>query len=269
MSGTSRAGNGRVNTARRTAVCALPEATLSEWGGVRYLHLDTPWVQGAMRIARPDAIELQYVQRMMAWLLWRPDEEATTGHAVQLGLGAGAITRCCRNVLGMRCTAVEINPSVVAACRAWFRLPAEGERLAVVVGDAGRWVADPANAGSAQALCVDLYDHEAAAPALDDADFYAACRDVLDGDGGVMSVNLFGRDASFAASAARIASAFGEDFVWSLQPTREGNTVVVATRGAALPQRERLLARAGFIESRYGLPARKWAKMIRPLPPAC
>ncbi len=253
--------------ARRTrapATPALPEATLSELAGVRYLHLDSIWVQGAMRVSRPDAIELVYVQRMMAWLLWRPAGEAAEGHAVQLGLGAATITRCCHGTLGMRCTAVELNPAVVAACRAWFRLPAQSERLSVVLGDAGAFVADPARAGTAQALCVDLYDGEAAAPVLDDAGFYAACREVL-AEGGVMTVNLFGRDASFAASAGRIAAAFGEPFVWSLQPTREGNTVVVATRGAALPGPEELLARADAIEARFGLPARKWVKMIRPL----
>ena len=49
----------------------LPPATISEIDGVRYLHLGTPWVQGSMRIGKPLAIELEYVQRMMAWLLLR------------------------------------------------------------------------------------------------------------------------------------------------------------------------------------------------------
>jgi len=71
-----------------------------------------------------------------------------------------------------------------------------------------------------------------------------------------MAVNLFGRDASFAASAARIASAFGTDQVWSLRPTREGNTVVIAGRGVVVPDRDTLSARADNIESRFGLPAR-------------
>jgi spermidine synthase len=100
-------------------------------------------------------------------------------------------------------------------------------------------------------LHVDLYDHEAAAPVLDDEAFYAACRRVLD-DGGVMSVNLFGRHASFAASAARIAAAFGADQVWSLRPTREGNTVVVAGRAWWCREREELLQRAPTIEQRFG-----------------
>ena len=46
-------------------------ATISEADGVRYLHLGTPWVQGAMRIRKPLALELEYIQRMMAWMLLR------------------------------------------------------------------------------------------------------------------------------------------------------------------------------------------------------
>ena len=83
----------------------LAPATISEADGVRYLHLGTPWVQGAMRIRKPLAIELEYVQRMMVWMLLRPSDKLGTGHAVQLGLGAGAITRYCHAVLRMRSTA--------------------------------------------------------------------------------------------------------------------------------------------------------------------
>lgn len=237
-------------------------ATISELDGVRYLHLGTPWVQGAMRISKPLAIELEYVQRMMAWLLWRPGERIAEGLAVQLGIGAGAITRFCHRKLRMRTLAVEIDASVIAACRMWFRLPADDDLLTVVNVDAAHWVADPANRATVQALCVDLYDEGAAAPVHDGAAFYAACRATL-AEGGAMTVNLFGRDASFAASLERIVAAFGAASVWHLRPTREGNTVVVATRGAALPDRATLTARAAHIEARLGLPARKWLRMIR------
>jgi spermidine synthase len=242
---------------------ALPNATISEQDGIRYLHLDTPWVQGAMAVRAPNVIVLEYVQRMMAWMLWRPSAELASGHAVQLGLGAGTITRYCHAVLKMpRVTAVELNPAVIAACRHGFKLPREGERFALVEGDAGDWVAQGEHRASAQVLNVDLYDHEAAAPVLDSAEFYAHCRDVL-APGGVMSVNLFGRALSFERSAERIAAAFGAAQVWRLQATREGNTIVIATRGVAVPEREELLARAATIEQRYGLPARKWLKMVR------
>ncbi len=244
----------------------LPGATIAEQDGVRTLHLgDTPWVQGAMRVRAPRVIVLEYVQRMMAWMLWRPAAEMAQGHAVQLGLGAATITRFCHGVLRMpRVSAVEINPAVIAACRHGFKLPADDARLSVIEADAGAWAADAGNHGRAQVLCVDLYDHEAAAPVLDSADFYADCRALL-APGGVMSVNLFGRASSFAASAERIAGAFGRDQVWRLRPTREGNTVVIAARGVTVPERETLPARAATIEQRFGLPARKWLRLVRPL----
>lgn len=242
----------------------LPAATISEQGGVRYLHLDSPWVQGAMFLRAPDVIVLEYVQRMMAALLWRPSARLSRGHAVQLGLGAATITRFCHRVLRMeRVTAVELNPGVIAACRHGFRLPRNDERLSVIQADAAGWVADPARRGTADLLHVDLYDQDAAAPVLDSAEFYAHCRGLL-ADGGVMAVNLFGRHSSFSRSAGHIAAAFGADRVWSLTPTREGNTIVVAACEAAIPGREELLDRAAHLEREHGLPARKWLRMVRP-----
>ena len=256
-----------MTASRRQDQPELAPATISEADGVRYLHLGTPWVQGAMRIRRSLALELEYIQRMMAWMLLRPSAELTHGHAVQLGLGAAAITRFCHSTLRMRCTAVELNPSVIDACRMWFRLPADSARFATLQMNAAAFVADPARIESVQVLCVDLYDHDAASPVLDSEDFYRGCHRVL-ADGGVMSVNLFGRDASFERSAARIAAAFGAERVWSLQPTKDGNTVVVACKQSALPGRDQLASRADNIEQRFNLPAKRWLHMIRPLAPA-
>ena len=249
----------------RRAPVALEPATISESAGVRYLHLGTPWVQGAMRIAKPRALELEYVQRMMAWMLLRPAAALARGHAVQLGLGAGAITRYCHGVLRMRTTAVELNPTVIDACRLWFRLPDDGARLRVLQMDAADYVADSAHAASADVLCVDIYDHEAASPMLDSAAFYRACHALL-APSGVLSVNLFGRDASFEKSARRIAAAFGADRVRTLAPTKEGNTIVLALKSDTVAERSELAARAENIETRLALPASKWLRMLRPLP---
>ena len=241
---------------------ALPPVTISEHDGVRYLHLDSVWIQGAMRIKKPQFVHLDYVQRMLASLLWLPSEVLGTGQAVQLGLGAGAITRFTAVALGMATTAVEINPGVILANQLQFHLPAQAE---VVRGDAADWLAQAAPR-SVLLLHADLYDQEAAAPVLDSAEFYAACRAVLE-EGGLLSVNLFGRNASFHDSIERIVHAFGADQVWSLRPTREGNTVVVAGRGIHVPEREALTLRAAVIEARFGklgLPAGKWLRMVRP-----
>jgi spermidine synthase len=249
---------------KRVAI-ELPPVTLSEIGGVRYLHLGSVWIQGGMRIRKPQLVEIDYVQRMLASLLWLPTELLGAGQAVQLGLGAGAITRFTAQQLKMGTTVVEINPEVVSANQVWFHLPGAAE---VVIGDAADWLAQ-AMPGSVRLLHVDLYDHEAAAPVLDHVDFYRACRAVLE-EGGLMSVNLFGRHASFRDSINRIAAAFGSQQVWSLRPTREGNTVVVAGRAVVVPGREALAARAAIIETRWGalgLPARKWLRMVRPYTP--
>jgi spermidine synthase len=257
--------------AARVPVCA--PATISEGDGVRYLHLDSPWVQGAMRLRKPLALELEYVQRMMAGLLLLPvpsGPDTSPGWqelaALQLGLGAASLTRFCHGVLGLRTTAVEINPSVIDACRIWFRLPADDARLQVVQADAAAYVQQADAAGTFSLIQVDLYDHEAAGPVLDSLAFYAACRALLTPDG-VMTVNLFGRDASFERSAAHIAQAFAGGQVFGLRPTREGNTVVVASAAPELPSREEMSQRARYIEDHWKLPAGKWLRMIRALPP--
>jgi spermidine synthase len=249
---------------RAPATGPWPEVTLSEAAGVRYLHLGSEWVQGAMRVRQPLHVELEYVQRMLAVLLWRDPSRPGQGHAVQLGLGAGALTRFTLRALRMRSTAVELNPQVIQVCRDWFGLPADAPRLTMACDDASAWLRQ-AEPGSASLLFVDLYDEDAAAPVLDDQGFYDDCRRLL-ADGGVMAVNLFGRDARFLDSIGHIAAAFGADAVWGLQPTREGNTVVLASRDAPLPEPPVLAARAAELERRYGvhgLPARKWLRMLR------
>ena len=240
------------------------EVNLSEHDGVRHLHLGTEWVQGSMRIDAPFDIELEYVQRMMAWLLFVPPASVAGRHAMQLGLGAGAITKFCHKRLRMTCTAIELNPRVADVCRAWFKLPAEDERLRVVIADAAAEIRRDEWLGTVDALAVDLYDDEAAATVLDSAAFYADCRRLLTEDGS-MTVNLFGRSASFERSLARIAEAFGERAVWAFKPTREGNAVVLAQRTPTRPKRAALQAQAEAVQARWGLPASKWLRVFKPI----
>lgn len=241
----------------------LPEVHFSDHGDVRYLHLGTEWIQGAMRLDDPFAIDLEYVQRMMAWLLFVEPQTVARRHAMQLGLGAASLTKFCHRRLRMKTTAIELNPQVVAACRLWFKLPRDDSRLSVVLGDASEVVAHEHWRGQVDALQVDLYDHEAAAPVLDSEEFYRGCRTLLAEDG-CMTVNLFGRTSSYERSLKRIRAAFGADAVWAFKPTREGNTVVLALRTPVRPTRALLDARAEVIEARWDLPARKWVRGLRP-----
>jgi spermidine synthase len=248
----------------KASALQLPEVSFSDHGDIRYLHLgNTDWVQGSMRLDEPFEIHLEYVQRMMAWLLFADPATVAKRHAMQLGLGAASLTKFCRKKLRMKTTAIELNPQVVAACRLWFKLPADDERLSVVLGDAGEVAAHAHWRGSVDALQVDLYDHDAAAPVLDSAAFYADCRRLLTDDG-CMTVNLFGRSSSYEQSLGRIVAAFGQDAVWVFKPTREGNTIVLALREPQHPSRAVLAERAETIQTRWGLPAPKWLRVFKP-----
>ena len=242
----------------------LPDVSISEDGEVRFLHLGTEWIQGSMLLDAPFDIELEYVQRMMAWLLFVDPDSVAKRRALQLGLGSAALTKFCFKRLRMDTTAMEINPQVLAVCRRWFKLPPDSARLRVLLGDAGELIRREEHAARYDALQVDLYDHEAAAPVLDSAAFYVDCRDALT-DEGCLTVNLFGRDASYERSLESLCQAFGEDAVWAFKPTREGNTVVLAQRHATRPSRLELVARAEAVQERWGLPALKWMRLFKPV----
>ncbi|WP_342618252.1 spermidine synthase [Rhodoferax sp. GW822-FHT02A01] len=252
--------------ARKDAII-LPEVNFSEEGPIRHLHLGSEWIQGSMLVDAPNVLVHEYIQRMMAWLLFIDPATVNQRQAVQLGLGAGSLTKFCHKVLRMKnTTAIELNPQVLHACRGWFHLPADNPRMQVVLADASEEIKKPRWLGCVDALQVDLYDEEAAAPVLDSAAFYADCRAMLT-DEGCMTVNLFGRVSSFQGSVDKIAEAFGRDAVWAFKSTREGNTVVMAQRTASRPKRSVVEPRAEYISTNWGLPADKWMRVFKPVVP--
>jgi spermidine synthase len=253
---------------RRLRAAAPPLVSFSEHAGVRHLHLGSEWVQGSMRVTQPLKLELEYIQRMMAGLLFLPDVSAQAlaeCQSLQLGLGAGSLSKFCALTLGMPSTAIEINPQVVAACKSWFALPHQHALLQVVLDDAGKAIQAPAWQAAVDLLHVDMYDQEAAAPVFDSEDFYAQCLSTLTAQGS-MTVNLFGRRSSYAQSLAKIVAVFGTERVWTFAPTREGNTVVLALRQAApawMTDKASALVRAEEIEAAYKLPAKKWLMSLQ------
>ncbi|MBU0589488.1 MAG: spermidine synthase [Gammaproteobacteria bacterium] len=244
----------------------LPEVNFSDEGPIRHLHLGTEWIQGSMLMDAPTVLVHTYIQRMMAWLLFVEPASVTKRQAMQLGLGAGSLTKHCHKVLRMKTTAIELNPQVLHACRGWFKLAADNSRMQVIIADAAEEIRNPKWFGTVDALQVDLYDHEAAAPVLDSEDFYTDCRRLLTEDG-CMTVNLFGRASSYARSLEKITAAFGAEAVWAFKPTREGNTVVLAQRTPSRPKRAVLAARAEIIQTQWGLPAAQWVRVFKPVNP--
>lgn len=229
------------------------------------MHLGSIWIQGSMDLDEPNLLVHEYIQRMMAWLLFVDPTTVGQRQAMQLGLGAGSLTKFCAKVLRMKkTTAIELNAQVLHACRGWFKLPADSARMQVILADAAQEIQQPSWWGTIDALQVDLYDDEAAAPVLDSAAFYADCRRLLTEEG-CMTVNLFGRSSSFAKSVDKIAEAFGREAIWAFKATREGNTVVLAQRTPSRPKRAVLVERAEMIQTRWGLPATKWLRGFKPV----
>jgi spermidine synthase len=248
----------------KTDTIEFPEVNFSEEGPIRHLHLGSEWIQGSMYVDEPNALVHEYIQRMMAWLLFIDPTTVGKRQALQLGLGAGSLTKFCAKELRMKTTAIELNPQVLHACRGWFKLPVDNTRMQVVLGDAAKEIQQARWLGAVDALQVDLYDEEAAAPVLDSEAFYADCRNTLT-DEGCMTVNLFGRTSSFQKSVDKIAAAFGMDAIWAFKSTREGNTVVLAQRTVTRPKRDVLVARADYIKDKWGLPADKWVRVFKPV----
>lgn len=243
---------------------ALPEVYFSDEGDIRHLHLDSIWIQGSMNLDNPIALVHEYIQRMMAWLLFVEPDSVPQRQAVQLGLGAASLTKFCYKELKMKTTAIELNPQVVAVCRGFFKLPQDNKRLQVVLADASKEIQQPHWLGAVDALQVDLYDEEAAGPVFDSAEFYTDCRAMLTEEG-CMTVNLFGHSSSFERSVTNMTAAFGEEAIWAFKPTREGNTVVLAQRTPRHPNRNTLQARADAIQRQWNLPATKWLRGFKPV----
>jgi spermidine synthase len=234
---------------------------ISEEAGVRYLHFGSTWIQGAMRIARPWNLELEYTQEMMASLLLRegggkaaglrqdrPQGECQTAYSSRvhppayssrvlrdsprkvllIGLGAASLTKFLyRNLPLAHLTVVEIESSVVAAARQFFKLPEDPRRINLVIGDGVEYVLN--NDKKFDLILVDGFDENARPGALDTLPFYQACRTRLS-ENGILAVNLLGRSRGFEGSILRISTAF-EDRALVFPSCESGNAIAFAAAG--------------------------------------
>ncbi len=200
---------------------------IREEAGVRTLHFGSEWIQGAMRIARPWNLELEYTREMMASLLLR-DAAHWPRKVLLIGLGAASLTKFLyRNYPLAHLTVVEIEPDVVAAARQFFKLPEDPRRVHLLIGDGADYVL-----GSNKRfdlILVDGFDENARSGALETLPFYHACRARLNDDG-IIAVNLLTRSRGFGATAARIARAFDDRSL--VFPSSEfGNAIAFAASG--------------------------------------
>ena len=222
---------------------------ITEEDGVRYLQFDSHWIQGAMRLARPWSLELDYTREMMMALLMRP-ERGWPRSVLQIGLGAASITRFLhRNIPKAKLEVVEIDPEVVLNAWQFFRLPEESVRLNIEIGDGYRYMATSRR--RFDLILVDGFDAKGRAGKLHSLPFYRLCRARLN-DGGMMVTNLLSRRKREKANADPIRKAF-DDRVLVLPPC-DANTVALAAVGAPIRMTfDKLRASAKKLKTDTGL----------------
>lgn len=200
---------------------------IREEAGVRTLHFGSEWIQGAMRIARPWNLELDYTKEMMASLLLR-DESRFPRKVLLIGLGAASLTKFLyRHRLLAHLTVIEIEPRVVAAARQFFKLPDDPRRLNIVIGDGVEFVMNSEKTWDL--ILVDGFDENGRAGALDTLTFYLSARTRLSSNG-IFAVNLLGHNRGFNDSAERIHAAFdGRSLVFP--SCDSGNAIAFAAAG--------------------------------------
>jgi spermidine synthase len=200
---------------------------ISEQDGVRFLHFGSTWVQGAMRIARPWNLELEYTREMMASLLMR-DEARWPRRVLLIGLGAASLTKFLyRYRPEAHLTIVEIEPAVVAAARHFFKLPEDDKRIHMVIGDGAEFVLGTNK--KYDLILVDGFNEHAHPGQLNSLPFYQACRSRLN-DQGIMAVNLLGLCKGVLGGFAHIHTAF-DDRALLFPSCESGNTIAFATEG--------------------------------------
>lgn len=206
---------------------------VSESAGVRYLHFGSHWIQGAMRVARPWALELDYTREMMAALLLRPGADWPRS-TLLIGLGAASLTKFLhRHRPEAKLTVVEIDAAVVAVARQHFKLPDEDERLQIVIDDGAEYVAT--HRRHFDLILVDGFDANARTGMLDTLPFYLNCKARLSKTG-LLVANLLSKRRGYRDSLARIAEAF-DGRALAFPSCDSGNVVAFAANGDPVQHR--------------------------------
>jgi spermidine synthase len=215
--------------------------------GVRTLHLDSDTVQSAMRVDRPDALELSYTRAMMGFLLFVPPPR----RALLIGLGGGSLAKFIyRTMPETRLRVLEIKREVVEVAHQYFALPQQCTRLSVVIGDGAQLVRQAEEAEDL--MLVDAYDGRSLAASLATEGFFRSARAALS-PAGVLAMNLWSSDRAFDRNLQIIERAF-EGRCLCLPAERPGNVIVFAF--ATSPIRLRwgeLREHAAALQDRFGL----------------
>jgi spermidine synthase len=233
---------------------------IRESRGVRTLHFGSDWVQGAMRISRPWDLELTYTREMMAGLLLSASWPEMPQRILQIGLGAGSLTKFIhRYLLEATQVVIEQSAAVVAAARQGFNLPAESDRLQIVVAEGAAWMANATEVFDL--ILVDGFDADGQTAGLERVQFYQDAQIRL-APGGLFVCNFLSHSSGFLESCLALDSAFAGR-TRLLPKTPGGNVIALAAANETFWLNEvALRTRVAHLRAQTGLDLEPLARRL-------
>ncbi|HVK93865.1 MAG TPA: fused MFS/spermidine synthase [Noviherbaspirillum sp.] len=220
--------------------------------GYRYLMMvgDDDSMHSAMPLSAPDVLVVPYTMVMLSVLPLVPNLK----DIVLIGLGGGQQAKFIyRRLPETRLVAVEIDPDMVRIARSHFNVPADDDRLSVVVGDGCDYIKN--HPRSCDVLLVDGYDQTFNVPnSLVGEEFYRACYRALR-PGGVIALNLDRRSDAWRSAHLRMVSSI---FSAHMElPVSDCQSVLLLSRDPLDMDYGVLMQRANALEEslELGLPA--------------
>lgn len=222
-------------------------------GYSRSLYFSFAFVQSAMRVSKPNSLELAYTRKMMSFLLFLPHPKSI----LMLGLGGGSLAKFCyQHLPETKITVIEINPHVLAF-RNEFKIPENSERFQVMLGDAAEYVASCHS--KYDVIATDAFDKYGFANSVCNREFYENLRSLLVGNGLIVS-NMAGRREEKMAHLKMLSDIFSERTL-AVPVGRDDNHVALAFNQPDFePCWQTVHGRAKSLSKSIGLDFNKFAR---------
>lgn len=224
-----------------------------EDGCFRSLYFSFAFVQSAMRLSKPNALELAYTRKMMSFLLFQPQPR----NILMLGLGGGSLAKFCHlHLPESKITVVEIDPHVVGF-RNEFKIPPDSDRFTVVLDDAADYVAGCRQ--NFDIIVTDAFDRNGFSSSVCTREFYQNLQRRLTDEGLIVS-NMAGRREEKLAHLKMLGDIL-DDRTLAIPVGRDDNHVVLAFNSPDFdPCWQSIHDRAKVLGKNFGLDFAKFAR---------
>lgn len=237
---------------------ASPDYLVLDQNGYRYLlgRNGQDAMHGMMELNNPERLPAEYALAMMRAVLFKP----SPADVLIVGLGPGMQVKFIhRRMPHTRVVVVEIDPEMVGIARRYFAVPADDERLAVVIDDGARHVAQQNE--RYDLIFSDCFGTDfAMLESLSNASYYRSCMRALR-DGGMLGINVFRKDGEWQERhLALLRSLFPAVLVLGISHEQ---TVLIAFKSMPLLDLDVLAERARRLEPELNIGLPDFVELLR------